>query len=442
MGCVTSKTDINDLHPNIFQVMNVDEMCNPLQPGQLEVSEADLVLHQRGKTPVRWPIKSLRRYGFDAQLFSFECGRRCPTGPGIFAFKCSRAEQLFNLLQTQMRNNAAGDDAVSNSTDFSQRFAESNYLEPAPVQFRQNGNRFSVHNGRLGSVGSSSNGPLSPLATSPSTPPPPPASNNNITAQEDKHCTLSHSYSNSTAISEACPGKDPPQPPLVLTTYANVDITPTSPKLEAEPAVEDVSNELSEESQFSPVYMNVIPKQEIILPIPSEPPPKPQSQMEVDLEERHCYANLEPGEIEILRSKDRYPPTFQLNTVTQPSTPPPQQINYILLDLDQTSSSSSLTGQGNQPTSPVTLNSGLSLTPESPNKPTEGYATIDFDRTVALCAVTCAVDDEGSRKTRHDSTMSDLTLAEEKEVKRTRHNSTISELMAPLASRLSSSLSD
>lgn len=83
--------------------MNVDEMCNPLHPGQLEVNEADLVLHQRGKIPVRWPIKSLRRYGFDAQLFSFECGRRCPTGPGIYAFKCSRAEQLFNLLQTQVQ---------------------------------------------------------------------------------------------------------------------------------------------------------------------------------------------------------------------------------------------------------------------------------------------------------------------------------------------------
>ncbi|KAG8333773.1 Phenylalanyl-tRNA synthetase, beta subunit, cytoplasmic [Homalodisca vitripennis] len=83
--------------------MNVDEMCNPLQPGQLEVNETDLVLHQRGKTPVRWPLKSLRRYGFDAQLFSFECGRRCPTGPGIYAFKCSRTEQLFNLLQTQVQ---------------------------------------------------------------------------------------------------------------------------------------------------------------------------------------------------------------------------------------------------------------------------------------------------------------------------------------------------
>lgn len=83
--------------------MNVDEMGNPLHPGQIEVNELDLVLYQRGKSPMKWPLRSLRRYGYDAQLFSFECGRRCPTGPGIYAFKCTRAELLFNLLQSQVQ---------------------------------------------------------------------------------------------------------------------------------------------------------------------------------------------------------------------------------------------------------------------------------------------------------------------------------------------------
>ena len=35
---------------------------------------------------------------------SFESGRRCPTGPGIYAFRCSRAQNLFNLLQSRVRN--------------------------------------------------------------------------------------------------------------------------------------------------------------------------------------------------------------------------------------------------------------------------------------------------------------------------------------------------
>lgn len=106
MGCISSKFDINDQHPNIFQVMNVDEMGHFVSPGQLEITETELVLHQRGKPPTRWPVRCLRKYGFDSEIFSFESGRRCPTGAGIYAFRCRKAEQLFNLLQQniQLRN--------------------------------------------------------------------------------------------------------------------------------------------------------------------------------------------------------------------------------------------------------------------------------------------------------------------------------------------------
>lgn len=82
--------------------MNVDDAGRRLCPGQLEVGDSDLILYQRGKSPVRWPLRSLRRYGFDAELFSFECGRRCPTGPGIYAFHCQRAEVLFNTVQARV----------------------------------------------------------------------------------------------------------------------------------------------------------------------------------------------------------------------------------------------------------------------------------------------------------------------------------------------------
>lgn len=40
----------------------------------------------------------LRSYGHDKDIFSFECGRRCPTGEGVYVFKCSKAEQLFRTL--------------------------------------------------------------------------------------------------------------------------------------------------------------------------------------------------------------------------------------------------------------------------------------------------------------------------------------------------------
>lgn len=49
-------------------------------------------------------MRSVRRYGFDSELFSFESGRRCPTGPGVYAFKCRRAEALFTLLQEHLQS--------------------------------------------------------------------------------------------------------------------------------------------------------------------------------------------------------------------------------------------------------------------------------------------------------------------------------------------------
>lgn len=97
------------------------------------------------------------------------------------------------------------------------------------------------------------------------------------------------------------------------------------------------------------------------------------------------------------------------------------------------------------------LTKPLQATPtESPDKPAEGYATIDFNRTVALCAVSCERsmqelgEDEGCRKTRHDSFIAEdhRRNVTSVEVRRTRHNSTISELMAPITSRLSTSFSE
>ena len=80
MGCVASKLDINDVHPNMFAVNNVDDVrkkyqnflfqndffCESyifvqmgvkLNSGQLEITDIELVLHRRGKQPVKWPLR-------------------------------------------------------------------------------------------------------------------------------------------------------------------------------------------------------------------------------------------------------------------------------------------------------------------------------------------------------------------------------------------------
>ncbi|KAM9800180.1 fibroblast growth factor receptor substrate 2 [Syngnathus typhle] len=95
-----------DNHLTKFKVINVDDEGNELGSGVMELTQTELILHTRKRDAIRWPYLCLRRYGYDSNLFSFESGRRCQTGQGIFAFKCSRAEEIFNLLQELMQCNS------------------------------------------------------------------------------------------------------------------------------------------------------------------------------------------------------------------------------------------------------------------------------------------------------------------------------------------------
>lgn len=104
MGCMPSKPNINDIHPNIFNVLNIDEEGNRKFEGLIKVTEHHLELTQKGQAPIRWPLKSLRKYGYKTEVFTFESGRRGPTGVGIYAFRCTRAQKLFNLLQSNVKN--------------------------------------------------------------------------------------------------------------------------------------------------------------------------------------------------------------------------------------------------------------------------------------------------------------------------------------------------
>lgn len=63
-----------------LQVVNVDDDGNKISVGHLEVTDTELILRQKHKPATVWPLKSLRRYGADSELFSFESGRRAPTG--------------------------------------------------------------------------------------------------------------------------------------------------------------------------------------------------------------------------------------------------------------------------------------------------------------------------------------------------------------------------
>ncbi|XP_013185324.1 fibroblast growth factor receptor substrate 2 [Amyelois transitella] len=112
MGCFQSKKDSSDIHPNVFRVVNIDTNGVELCRGQLEISESDVILYRKGRDSTVWPLHSVRRYGFREDLFSFESGRRCETGAGIFGFRCRRASVIFNTLQQQIELRSAIQDTL------------------------------------------------------------------------------------------------------------------------------------------------------------------------------------------------------------------------------------------------------------------------------------------------------------------------------------------
>ncbi|KAG6798661.1 fibroblast growth factor receptor substrate 2 [Apis mellifera caucasica] len=468
MGCVNSRTDINDLHPNIFQVMNVDDLGNLITPGRLEVTETDIVLYQRGKQPIKWPLRCLRRYGYDAEIFSFESGRRCSTGPGIYAFKCRRAAHLFNLVQTNIQVcNNSGDDTMSRELPVASHVAptvtrvtipvEPNYLDP--ILNRSNnhmGPRF-VHNqqngvGRLDSVGSSTgfmssqgniNSPTSPPVLPPPPPPPPfpqphPSSlyvneevlsslslemehNNNKSLRRaiQRSCTVSNSISDNgsasmelTSVHKNTEITSQIKSPLSIATYINIDINNDVSLLSPTHSISEImqfKEDKNENNECGHAYININP-QEHAESFSAKPQPLPLSSIQSDIEEvtRHCYANLESNEIENLRKRFSGVSIAEKSPLP-PSTPtggPIREVNYAVLDLDtkDVPMNLPLDGPSNSTASP----------PESPNKLQKGYATIDFNKTAALShSVNPNIvnDNEGSRKTRHNSTISDLAAS-------------------------------
>lgn len=165
-------------------------------------------------------------------------------------------------------------------------------------------------------------------------------------------------------------------------------------------------------------YVNINPGQENLDADISNvrQPPLPRLQLEWDEVTKHCYANLEPSELENLRKR------FSGTSIAEKSPLPPltppscitREVNYAVLDLDKKGASGYMTEGTTNP---------ISSPPASPKKPQKGYAVIDFNKTAALSHSVnpnLVNDSEGSRKTRHNSTISDLPAP-------LKHSSSISE---------------
>jgi PTB domain (IRS-1 type) len=93
---------------NEFKVYNVDAKLLKHSKGIIRITNNDMELCQPNRTPIVWPLNGIRRYGCYRDVFLFECGRKCVTGEGLFAFKCTKAQRLHDTLQASLMRKDTG----------------------------------------------------------------------------------------------------------------------------------------------------------------------------------------------------------------------------------------------------------------------------------------------------------------------------------------------
>ena len=89
-----------------FEVSNINDERVAVSKGTMEISRSQLILTTYGspRRKTTWPLKHLRRLGCSGNTFCFEAGRKCSLGEGLYAFQCSRASELLQVVQVMLRS--------------------------------------------------------------------------------------------------------------------------------------------------------------------------------------------------------------------------------------------------------------------------------------------------------------------------------------------------
>ena len=452
MGCHFSKNFDREANTRVFRVHNVNDLGAEISPGKIEVTDTDLIFYQRGREPVRWPLPCLRRYGFDEELFSFESGRRCPTGSGIYAFKCRRAEELFNLVQEAINNAGAhahvrGSQTLHNGTNLpvshgaSRPISLADAHEPSGIRL-SNAGRVNVvpydqHlyiNGNL----------ITPEEACP---------NYVNTGANNPERTRTEPVDDATALIDFLhdPTVGVAQPKQEPVNYADLDLPRStenihdacegalaegvsqvppdrgaSCSLSSCPEGLDVDDVNLNYADLDVFHDNVEDSNPNYINLDSDGKIKNESSIKTVNEQMQHRKNLLERKPSIEQdyanvgaaSFSNFPePAVAVKVSMNPNgaaanggasggpnrSSNPGTLNYIVVDVNNKTDSDN--GQGLNGTNSMT--SSLTV-PDSPSKKTEaGYALIDFNRTVALSnsARPVSENEEGLRKTRHNSTI-------------------------------------
>ncbi|EDL41209.1 docking protein 3, isoform CRA_a, partial [Mus musculus] len=86
--------------PVIVQRTEATSRCQLKGPYLLVLGQDDIQLRETSKPQAcfSWPYRFLRKYGSDKGVFSFEAGRRCDSGEGLFAFSSPRAPDICGVV--------------------------------------------------------------------------------------------------------------------------------------------------------------------------------------------------------------------------------------------------------------------------------------------------------------------------------------------------------
>ena len=70
----------------------------------LEVGSFHLVLRdgERKAMLYEWPFEKIRRYGKDTGTFTFESGRKCQTGEGLFILNTVQGDEIFEMVRSKL----------------------------------------------------------------------------------------------------------------------------------------------------------------------------------------------------------------------------------------------------------------------------------------------------------------------------------------------------